>query len=263
MFQKARGLTQDGDVGPNTLAQLQSVYSSDTPEISPGMGGPVPDLWHNAFWRTLDQRTNFAATPVFAADRNAFMLAGNNAFMPVVKGRAPQATWDTAVFSMNATGVVARMAAVQSGVAYERYGKPVPVLTLLDAFERFGQDNLPVDPLHPGPGNKHNMDGGQFLWMQWVAFADAAIKSGVELGFYTLLRRCILAGFWLDGLRVGFTVKTPVGPTPSLSDIQSLTRTQTDAQIEVQLREQCDASLPSPDTNLRSSRMSMRPAGRL
>lgn len=31
------------------------------------------------------------------------------------------------------------------------YGVPVPLLTLLDGTQRFGNDGLPNDPGHPGP----------------------------------------------------------------------------------------------------------------
>ncbi len=248
-FQTLHSLTPDGAIGKNTMNKLDTVFLGDSDEISPGMGGPVPDVWQNAFWRLLDSRTNFAAGPQERSDVSAFQAQSMSVFIQVVKGLQPQGNWNTAVTTLQNNGVIGRLSALQSNVVYERYGKPAPLLTILDTFERFGQDNLPTDPSHPGPGNRHNMDGVQFMWASWTGFADAAIRSGVEATFWKAMRRCILAGFWLDGLRVtsthpGFPVTSPFGTSPTFAQIHSLVISKPDSVIETLLLDQCRVSLP-------------------
>src|SRR5262249_34997216 len=158
-------------------------------------------------------------SPALQTDIGAFQTGiADAAFKPFARGTLPESVWAGAAKA--AVGSITRMADAQEAVVFQQYGRPVPLLTLLDAFERFGQDNLPVDPLHSGIGNKHNMDGGQFQWGRWAAFADAAVRNGIKPDFWRAMQRGILAGFWFDGLRLKFTITSPFGSNPSPSDIR-------------------------------------------
>jgi peptidoglycan hydrolase-like protein with peptidoglycan-binding domain len=234
-FQKKKGVAVDGDIGKNTMAALDATFASDTENVS-NFGWAVPDAWHNAFWRNLDLQTQFNASTTLQADISTFMTGvADAAYKPFAKGFFSEPMWVAAANVANALGSITRMADAQEAVVFQQYGRPVPLLTLLDGFERFGQDNLPVDPLHKGPGNKHNMDGAQFMWGRWAAFADAAVRLGIKPDFWRAMQRAILAGFWFDGLRRPFTITSPFGPNPSPSDIRQFVRTKPDADIAQQL----------------------------
>jgi hypothetical protein len=237
-FQSAKGLTPDGDIGKDTMTALDVTFAADTDNVSQ-FGWAVPDKWHNAFWRILDERTRVSPGPVLMADIAAFMTGVSDAvYKPFAKGTVTESAWATAVTTANLLGAVTRMADVQETTVFERYGRPVPLLTLLDSFERFGQNNLPSDPAHSEPGGKHNMNGAQFQWGRWAAFADAAVRLGIKPDFWRAMKRAILAGFWFDGLRLSFTITSPFGATPTPANIQTFVRTGADADIDTQLRAQ-------------------------
>jgi hypothetical protein len=92
------------------------------------------------------------------------------------------------------------------------YGVPVPLLTLLDGFERFGNDGLPDDPDRPQVP-RHNMNAA-IMWFVLSAFAEACIRLEISTGFWEFYMRAILCGLLNDGLFRGRLTVQGFQPTP-------------------------------------------------
>ena len=69
---------------------------------------------------------------------------------------------------------------------------------LSEAYWLFGRGDLPDDPLRPG-SPKHRMDGAT-MWLMWLSFADAAIRTGQSAGDWERLSKAIALGLVGDAL---------------------------------------------------------------
>jgi hypothetical protein len=171
-------------------------------------GVGVPSV-HVAFWRDLDARSMFQASDQTRQDIDAFFGIADNWFAFARDG-AQEPSWAQALADASVRAAVSRLEDLQRGVVTAHFGRPVLLLTLLDGFERFGNDTLPDDPLRPQDG-RHRMNG-KIMWFYWSAFCDACLRLSARMGtipveFWQGVGRGILLGLLNDGLfRRRFTV---------------------------------------------------------
>jgi hypothetical protein len=130
------------------------------------------------------------------------------------------------------------LAARQKQIAEEHYGTPLLLLTVLDGFERFGNDGLPDDPNRP-EDPRHNMNG-EIMWFVLSAFAEACVRLEISTEFWLFWMRAILCGLLNDGLfRERFTVQefsaTPEGRLAVFQHVQDVA----DADLPGELRRRC------------------------
>ena len=175
-------------------------------------GGQRPDpMIHVAFWRDFDDWAMFHVTPevqdavgvifqVFATWR---AFAGDPAAEPL---------FVSAVSSAAVRPAVAMLSERQKQTVESHYGVPVPLLAVLDGFERFGNDGLPDDPLRPGDP-RHNMNG-PIMWFIWSAFVEVCLQLNISPKFWRFYARLILCGMMNDGLFRGRFVVRGFGATP-------------------------------------------------
>jgi hypothetical protein len=128
---------------------------------------------------------------------------------------------------------ITMLSARQQQTVEAHYGVPAPLLTLLDGFERFGNNGLPDDPLRP---ERHNMNG-PIMWFVWSSFADACVQLEISTDFWLFFMRAILCGLLNDGLfRERFKVQgfeaTPEGRLAVFQHAQDVA----DADLRAELR---------------------------
>lgn len=160
-------------------------------------GGPVDAGEHVDFWREFDDRAMFQATPETVAAINTIFgifplwaaLATNAALL---------ADWELAIAQPGPDHALRLLSELHADTVRAHYGNPVPLLTLLDGFERFGTDSLPDDPLRP-EDPRHNMNGS-VMWFIWSAFADACLRRSIEPELWHGLARALLLGLLNDGV---------------------------------------------------------------
>ncbi len=160
-------------------------------------GGPANAQAHNDFWRDFDAWAMFQATDEVRAAINAFFGVFGT-WNGYANGTIPEANW---VAACNAPEVVSALKTLSDRkirTVRTHYGNPVPLLTTIDAFERFGNATLPGDLARPDDPN-HNMNGAA-MWFAWSAFADACIRTDVSKSFWIDHARNILVGLINDGL---------------------------------------------------------------
>lgn len=174
------------------------------PTVDDNAGGPADPAQHVDFWFDFDNRALFQATQAVRDDVETFFVAAGawRAFA-LDPGREPE--WATAVASTAVSGAVIQLATLQLDTIVAHYGQPLPLLTLLDGFERFGADNLPDDPRRPRRP-RHRMDSA-FMWFNWSAFVDAVLRtaaaapaSGLRDDFWRAVGRAVLLGLLNDGV---------------------------------------------------------------
>jgi hypothetical protein len=83
-------------------------------------------------------------------------------------------------------------------------------------FWLFGQGTLPDDPLRPRDP-KHRMDGAT-QWLMWLGFADAAIRSGLEVASWEVVLRSTAVGLVADAL---FRTDRPLGDRLAITRYQA------------------------------------------
>ena len=190
---------------------------------------------HNAFWRELDEWSLFRATEeVQEAEGVVFDLVG--AWFAYAKDAAQEPQWLAAVQQPAVDVAVRMLSARQFQTVESHYGTPLPLLAVLDAFQEFGADTLPTDPLRP-LDPRHRMNGAS-LWFVWGAFAEASITLGISIDFWRFLTRAILCGLLNDGVFRGrFNVSgfsaTPAGKLAILAHVQQLA----DADLSAAVRQ--------------------------
>jgi hypothetical protein len=207
-------------------------------------GGPASDpAIHNGFFRDFDNWAMFNASPQTSTDIDAFFSIAP-LYFEFAKNATLEANWDAALRSPTVVDAVKRLDEQQRTTVVQHYGKPVPLLTLLDGFMRFGGDTLPDDPLRP-VDVRHNMNG-RSMWFFWAAFTDACMRiapsTSIPADFWTGLSRGILLGLINDGLFRGrFTVSgftsDDVGREAALQHAQSLAATDLPSELTTRLVE--------------------------
>lgn len=204
--------------------------------LTTGAFRPDPSV-HNAFFRDLDDWSMFHATPdvVDAIDTVFGFYVPWRAF---ARDAALERPWIDAISSDVVQKAVAMLAARQQHTVEAHYGVPVPLLTLLDGFERFGSNVLPPDPLRPEVP-KHNMNFAG-MWFRLSAFANACVHLEISTEFWVFYMRAILCGLLNDGLFrhrfpvVGFEA-TPEGRLAVFQHAQDIA----DAELPGELRKRC------------------------
>jgi hypothetical protein len=205
------------------------------PQVSLTTGAFRPDpSVHVAYFRDLDNWSMFHATPdVQAAIGTVFDTVP--AWMAFARDPANEQAWLDTIADDSTVQALTMLAARQKQTLEAHYGVPVPLLTVLDGFERFGNDGLPDDPLRP-EDPRHNMNGA-IMWFVLGAFADACVRRGISTEFWTFLMRAILCGLLNDGLFRGrFTV---VGFTATDEGRQAVfehAQNVTDADLPAEIR---------------------------
>jgi hypothetical protein len=143
--------------------------------------------------------------------------------------------WIGSLSSEAARQAVAMLSARHKQTVEAHYFRPVPLLTVLDGYERFGNDGLPDDPLRPGDPRRNMRD--PVTWFSSSAFAEACVRLGIWPGFWLLSMRAILCGLLNDGLFRGrFPVQgfaaTPQGRLAVFQHAQDVA----DAELPGELR---------------------------
>ena len=175
--------------------------------IDPTGGGPVDAAVHLGFWREFDDWAMFHAVSPVPEDLDTFFSVAP-LWMAFARDPQQESQWNVALADTQVRQAVGRLEARQRDTVTNHYGKPVPLLTLLDSFQRFGDNSFPDDSLRP-QDLRHNMNGAS-MWFFWAAFTDAClrIQEGIPPEFWLGMGRVVLVGLINDGLfRQRFSVQ--------------------------------------------------------
>jgi hypothetical protein len=116
----------------------------------------------------------------------------------------------------------------------DHYHSPVQLLTLLDSYERFGDDSLPDDPLRP-LDVRHRMNGA-IMWFLWSAFNDACLRLNINLDLWHGHTRALLLGLMNDGLFRGrYTVNGFSADAAGKEAMRTHVRGLPDDQLQAEL----------------------------
>jgi hypothetical protein len=218
---------------PDTATQAEPDVSNTT-----GSFRPDPQV-HVDYFRALDEWSAFNRPPeVEAAIELAFGF--RRAWLAYAKDATREPGFVAAISGAAVRQAVALLADRQQQTVETHYGVPVPLLALLDGYERFGNDGLPSDPLRPFEP-RHRMDGVE-MWFMLAAFAEACVRLGIAVPFWTFMMRPILCGLLNDGLFRGrFTVvgfeATPAGRNEVFAFAQSVADADLPAEIRKRFAE--------------------------
>ena len=172
-------------------------------------GGPASDLTiHNNYWRDFDNWAMFEATPETRQNVNTMMGAAPK-WMAFANDSSLEQEWRDEIESSMVLDPMLSLAENQIKTLSNHYGNPVEMKTVVESYERFGDDSLPDDPLRPAD-DRHNMNGST-MWFFWSAFCDGLIRHPELVkthAFGLALARVVLLGLMNDGLFRGrFTVE--------------------------------------------------------
>lgn len=191
---------------PNDEVPITGVPAPPPITIAPHGGGPLSDpQTHLDYWRDFDDWAMFQVTPEMRRDINTVMSVAGD-WMAYALDPSLEAQWEgVSVGSSLVLDPTLRIADRHIETLAKHYGNPIPLLTVLDGYERFGADSLPNDPARPAD-ERHNMNGAT-MWFFWAAFADTCLRHGASGGwsaeFLDVVRghtRAIIAGLMNDGL---------------------------------------------------------------
>jgi Ferritin-like len=208
--------------------------------LTTGAFRPDPSV-HLAYFRDLDNWSAFHPTPEVrgAIDK---VFGAFTSWMPFARDHSKEAAWVEALADDAVVQAIAMLSARRKQTVEAHYGVPVPLLALLDGFERFGSDGLPDDPLRPD--ERHNMSE-PIMWFVLSSFADACVQLEISTEFWLFFTRPILCGLLNDGLFRGrFPVQgfqaTPEGQMAVFQHVQNVA----DADLRAELRQRfVDAEL--------------------
>lgn len=194
------GCPDDDDAGIHSLA----------------FAGHQDPTHHNSYWREFDNWAMYNSPPEVEIAINVFMPRAPLWFA-YAKSAAQEPAWASALLDAGVQNALKLLSQRQRQTVTGYYGDPIDLDDLLDSYKRFGSGSLPPDPLRPADPN-HNMNGAS-MWFIWAAFADACLRSGIDVTFWELEIRAVLVGLLHDGLFrerfkvIGFT------PDPAGSDL--------------------------------------------
>jgi hypothetical protein len=225
------------------LAEIKNWIASGCPDtiavanwFDNGAGGPVNGQQHIDYWRDFDDWAMFNVTDPVSADIGTFFGAVNK-WMEFAKDATQEPAWAAAIAAADLRDAVSRLEARQRDTVVKHYGKPVPLLTLLDGYERFGDNSLPDDPLRPADV-RHTMNGDT-MWFIWSAFTDACLRIGgtIPTEFWQGMGRAQLTGLLNDGLFRGRFRVTGFAPDASGKvAVRDHARTLPVANLQAELR---------------------------
>jgi hypothetical protein len=168
-------------------------------QVDVAAGAPASDEFCTTYWREFDRWSLFDRTPEVDAAIGRFLFGGVvQHWMEWAAARASEANWTAAIEEPDTRAAITLLATRQAETVTGHFGNPVPLLTLLDCYDRFGSDRLPPDPLRPTEP-RHNMNGAS-MWFIWSAFADACLRLQIEPVFWRGHLRAILLGMLNDGV---------------------------------------------------------------
>jgi len=173
-----------------------SIIGAPPVSLTTGAFRPDPGV-HVAYFRDLDDWAAWHVTPEIWQMIDAVQTA-NGLWPDYAMDTSHEQAWVGAISDTALIPAFTLLARRQQETVEAHYGVPVPLLTLLDAYERFGNDGLPDDPLRPQEV-RHNMDSPG-MWFKLAAFADACTRLGIAVDFWTFFQRPILCGLLNDGL---------------------------------------------------------------
>ncbi len=204
--------------------------------FDPQAGGPLADpTVHNSYWRDFDNWAMFQASQQTSADINTF-FGKAGLWIAYANDPGQEPAWEAAINEAAVVEAVSRLEERQRQTVTAHYGQPVPLLTLLDGYERFGDNSLPDDPLRP-QDPRHNMNG-RSMWFFWTAFSDACLRlaatTAIPAEFWNGMIRVQLVGLMNDGL---FRGRFPVNGFPATP--------QGKANVRTHVRNLNDSALPA------------------
>lgn len=170
----------------------------EEPQVSNSTGAFRPDpAVHVAYFRDLDDWSAFHRPPD-VDDAIGITFGFFGAWRAYARNAVREQAFVDAVSGAPALQAVTLLATRQQQTVESHYGVPVPLLALLDGYERFGNDGLPSDPLRPDDP-RHNMNGA-IMWFVLGSFAEACLRLEVARPFWTFMMRPVLCGLLNDGL---------------------------------------------------------------
>ena len=190
---------------------------------------------HVSYFRDLDDWSMFHATPEVSAAVG--LVFGTVApWLALARDASLEQPWLDTITSEPTRQAIAMLAARQKQTVEGHYGVPVPLLTVLDGYERFGNDGLPPDPLRPADP-RHNMNGA-VMWFVHSAFADACVRLDISRDFWTFFMRPILCGLLNDGLFRGrFAVRGFTADQQGRQAVFEHVQAVADADLPAELRQ--------------------------
>jgi hypothetical protein len=203
--------------------------------VSFSTGAQRPDpMVHVAFWRDLDDWSLYHPSPE-VQDAIGAVFNFFPAWQSFARDGASEKAWTAALAADGVQAAVALLSARQKQTVESHYGTPVPLLAVLDGFERFGNNGLPDDPLRPKEP-RHNMNG-PIMWFVWSAFAEACLRLDVSADFWRFYTRAILCGLLNDGVYRGrFKVQGFTADPEGYLKIYAYSQQVADADLPAELR---------------------------
>lgn len=172
-----------------------------------------------------------------------FNMAGK--WTEFAKDASKEADWVAALATAEVRAAVGRLESKQRETVTAHYGMPIPLVTLLDGYERFGDNTLPDDPRRPADV-RHTMNGNT-MWFVWSAFAEACLRIGgaIPAEFWRGMSRAILIGLLNDGLYRGrFRVTGFAADASGKAAIRAFVKSLPVANISAELRSRYRDFLP-------------------
>jgi Ferritin-like len=213
---------------PDTAAAVE-------PEVSHTTGAFRPDpSVHVDYFRDLDDWSAFHTTPE-VDDAINVSFGFRRAWLAFAKDATRERDFVAAISGDAVLRAATLLATRQQQTVETHYGVPVPLLALLDGYERFGNDGLPDDPLRPSVP-RHNMNG-EIMWFMLGAFAEACLRLDVATPFWTFMMRPTLCGLLNDGLfRRRFTVEGFAATDVGRQEVFEFAQSISDADLPGELR---------------------------
>jgi hypothetical protein len=148
------------------------------------------------FFRAFDRFFAFEASdPTRSAIGDFFGIAQN---WPGFNATTDLPTWTDAIAAPEVKNAAQFLSDNQLRLIAEHFSDPLDQASFDAALWQFGKGGLPPDDQRP-QDRLHRMNGSQ-MWLMWLAFADASIRTGIEAATWTALARSICLGLVGDAL---------------------------------------------------------------
>lgn len=190
---------------------------------------------HIVYWRDFDDWAMFQVSPAIGQAIGTFFGGAAIQWMQYARDETLEPAWDSAIQQADVQAAIGALATRQMQTVRSHYGDPINWTAVLDAYEHFGDNSLPDDPLRPADP-RHSMNGPE-MWFFWSAFADACLRLGIEPDVWRNEIRAILLGMLNDGLFRGrFPVNGFSADEAGKQAMRDHVRTLPDDQLQAELR---------------------------
>lgn len=179
------GCPDDDVVEPGSAAGL-------TAAPAPALG---PDQFIR-FFREFDNFFSFEASDETGAAVGAFFAAAPS--WPGFNQTTNLPAWTAAISGANVKNAAQFLSDNQLRIMTGHFGDPLDENSLSEAYWQFGKGTLPTDDQRP-EDPFHRMNGSS-MWLMWLAFADAGIRSGMKAAQWSSVGKCICLGLVGDAL---------------------------------------------------------------